>query len=506
MSEDKKQQPDKPTPSDQPQSSDQAENARMKRSVLSGLFWQYGESLTTQGVSFIVSIVLSRLLLPTDFGVVALAMVFVSLADVFVTSGLNSALIQNKDADDLDFCTVFYCSFVLAWVLYAILFFAAPAIADFYNNDLLVTLTRVFALRLPLSVYNSIQHTYVSRHMIFRVYFFSSLGGTLVSAVVGIVMAYMGFGVWALVAQSFFDKIADTVVCMFTVPWRLRAQFSWKRAKPLISYGWKVLGAELSGTFFGKLRDLIIGHWYSAADLAFYNRGDNLSSIIAGNINNSLMGVTFPAMSNYSDDLSKVKHFCRRSLQTISYVTTPFLIGLAAVAYEVVLLLYGPNWLESVPFARILAFCSVVDMYGIIPLQALKAIGRSDVVLKLEVVKKPAFVLLLVLGVRQSVLAVAWTMLIYDFYGDAVNMYQLQKYVGYSIREQLADILPATALAGAMGVAVALCPVPGPLVVQLVAKIALGVGIYVGASVLLHFPTFYYVKDTVLKFLGERRG
>ena len=231
----------------------------LKKQIMSGMVWKFAERFIAQGVSFVVSLVLARILMPSDYGIIAIINVFITIADVLLTSGLNTALIQKQDVDELDFSTIFYCNFILGMGLYAILFVAAPFLATAYKMPLLKQAIRVFAIRLPISSFQSIQTAYISRKMDFKRFFFSTIIGTLVSAVVGIVMALKGAGVWALIAQYLTNTIIDTLFLFVTVRWHPRLMFSWKRAKPLIAYGSKVMMTDLIGTIFNNLGDFIVG-------------------------------------------------------------------------------------------------------------------------------------------------------------------------------------------------------------------------------------------------------
>ena len=426
----------------------------LRRQVLGGLFWKFGERILAQGISFAVSIVLARLIAPSEFGVIALTWIFIALANVFVVSGFATALVQNKDATDVDFSTNFHCSLAVSLVLYAALFAAAPAIADFYRIPQLSPVLRVMGLRLPIGAFSSIQHAWVERHMVFRKYFFSTLAGTLLSGVVGIAMARCGFGVWALVGQQFTNVTVDVVVLFFTVPWHPRLEFSTASAKTMMSFGWKVLAADLSGTFFDQLRSLLVGKVYTPADLAFYNKGKSLPDLLTNNIGASLMTVLFPAIANISDDRERVKAALRKAVAVVAHVLFPCLAGLAAVAPSLVVVLYTEKWAPCVPYLVILCMASAVGLIGSVSLQSIKAIGRSDVLLKLEIYKKPVYLALLFVGVKNGVLAVAWTMLAYMVYGAFVNARQLKKLVGYGYREQIEDLAPPMAIgAGLFAVA-----------------------------------------------------
>ena len=222
------------------------ENEFLKGKIASGLFWKFSERVLAQFVSFIVSIVLARILLPEQYGIVSIVLIFISFADVFVTSGFSAALIQKKDANDTDFSTIFYCSLFASLIAYAILYLIAPLIAKFYNMYDLTIVIRVFSFKLIISSYNAIQHAYVSKHMVFKRFFFSTLIGTIISGFVGIILAYKGFGVWALIAQYLSNTCIDSIVLSFTIPWHPKCEFSYKSAKELIKFGTKVLIADFS--------------------------------------------------------------------------------------------------------------------------------------------------------------------------------------------------------------------------------------------------------------------
>ena len=286
--------------------------------VLSGLFWKFGERISAQLVTFIVSIVLARLLSPDDYGNIALVTVFITIANVFVVNGFGSALIQKQEADNVDFSSVFYANIVFSCILYVIIFLVSPVVADFYASPILCPVLRVLGLRIPVAAINSVQQAYVSRHMLFKKFFFSTLFGTLLSGVVGCVMAYMGFGIWALVAQYLVNTSVDTIVLWFTVRWRPDFVFSFSRVKVLLSYGWKLLLSGLLDTGYTQLRSLIIGKKYTSADLAYYNRGQQYPQLVVTNINTSISSVLFPAISKCQDDLSRVNDWIGGNCRTAS--------------------------------------------------------------------------------------------------------------------------------------------------------------------------------------------
>ena len=477
------------------------DSENLKNSIFSGVFWKFAERILAQGVSFIVSVILARILMPSDYGIVALILVFINIANVFVTSGFSTALVQNKEANRIDFSTNFYCSLAVSVLVYLILFIAAPFIEKFYDMQGLALVLRVFALRIPLSAYSAIQHAYVERHMIFKRYFFSTLGGTLISGVVGIIMAYKGFGAWALIAQYFTNTIVDILVLSITVPWHPEFAFSWKSAKSMMSYGWKILAADLSGTFFEQLRSLIVGKAYTSADLAFYNKGNQLPSLITTNISTSIMSVLFPAIANISDEKARVKEMTRKAVKIMSFVMFPMLFGLAAASGPLINVLFTSKWALAVPFVQILSISSAISLIGGVSLQAIKAIGKSDIILKLEVYKKPVYVLLLIIGVKINVTAVAVTMLLYSIYGNVVNAGPLKKEIDYTYREQLKDLSPAFLMSGAMGLFVYMVSyLKLNNVLLLFIQVLVGIALYLGMAMAFEVDTLKYLQN----FLKEK--
>lgn len=415
-------------------------------SILGSFAWKFAERMSSQGVSFIVSVVLARILLPEEFGVIAMIHVFTTIANVFVVSGFSSALIQKKDADALDFSTILHFSISFSVILYVLIFCLSPAIADFYGEPILESVMRVYSLTLILSAYNSVQQAWVSRHMKFKLFFYSTVSGNVVSGIVGITMAYMGYGVWALVGQILTSQVINTVVLANLINWHPSLKFSMDRAKPLLSYGWKILGSDLISTIYFQLRQLLIGKFYTAKDLAFYNRGTHIPEMVSTNIDRSLVQVLFPAMSNYSDSPEKIKALTRKSMRITSFVMFYILIVIIVLAEPLVRVIYTEKWIACVPFLQMMAIAKMLQTVSHANIQSFKAVGRSDLVLKLEFIKKPVGFLLILLSFPISVYAVAMTLPIYGTFSALVNARSNRGVLGYKLKEQISDLMPAILL------------------------------------------------------------
>lgn len=475
------------------------------KTVTKNLFWRFAERFGAQGVSLIVSIILARLLVPEAYGTIAIVTVFTTILNVFVDSGLGNALIQKKDADNVDFSTVFFFNVGMCLVLYVIIFFAAPFIAGFYKDETLTPILRTLCLVVVFSGVRNVQQAYVSRQMIFKKFFFSTLGSTIASAVVGIWFAYLGYGVWALVFQQLTNAVFGTAILWITVNWRPKWRFSFNRLKGLFSYGWKLLVSSLIEAVYNDLRQLIIGNLYSAGDLAFYNRGKQFPDLVVTNINASIDSVLLPAMSAAQDNREAVKAMTRRSIKTATYIMMPLMMGLAVCAEPIVRLILTDKWLPCVPFMQI--FCITFSFYPIhtANLNAIKAMGRSDLFLKLEIIKKAVGLVFLLTTMWISPLAMAASLLVSNVFGQIINSWPNKKLLNYSYLEQLKDIVPNMVLTVIMGVVV-YCVSLLRLgnILTLIIQVPLGVILYIFGSKLFKLDSFEYVLSILKKFKHKR--
>lgn len=482
------------------------DNSNIKPKVISALFWKLLERGGTQGIQFIVQIILARLLLPEDYGTIALIVVFINIANLFVNSGFTTALIQKKDADETDFNSVFYMSSFIAIMLYIILFFTAPIIAGFYEDPLLIPVLRVLSIMILVGVYTSIQNTIVSKKLQFKKSFISSILSGVLSGSVGIVMAYLNFGVWALVPQQLLNQVLFTLTMLFIVKWRPRLLYSSKRVKKLFSYSWKLLVSNIIDTLNNDLSSLIIGKISNSAMLGLYNRGKNFPSLIVENINGSIQSVMLPALSSQQDDINKVKNMVRRSITTSSFLVFPMLVGLAVIAKPLVLVVLTEKWLDAVPFLQI--FCLVYAFWPIhtANLQAINALGRSDIFLKLEVIKKILGLSILFISIRYGVYAIALGSVVSGTISLFINSYPNKKLLNYSIKEQMLDIIPSMIIALLMGAIVhSISFLNLSVWPTLILQILSGTVVYIGIAYLLKLECMEYLFTTVRELFAARR-
>ena len=477
-----------------------------RKYVFSNMLWRFLERCGAQGVTFIVSIVLARLLDPDVYGTVALVTVFTTIMQVFVDSGMGNALIQKKDADDLDFSSVFYFNMAMCSFLYLVMFLTSPLIANFYENPELTPVIRVLSLILIISGVKNVQQAYVSRHMMFKRFFFSTLGGTIGAAVVGIIMAYLGFGVWALVAQMLFNTAVDTTILWITVKWRPKKMFSLQRLKGLFSFGWKLLISALLDTVYIDLRQLIIGKFYTSSDLAQYNQGEKFPKLIVTNINTSIDSVLLPTMSKEQDKPEHVRNITRRAIKTSTYIMMPCMVGLAVCAKPLVSLILTDKWLPCVPFLRI--FCFTYAFYPIhtANLNAIKAMGRSDLFLKLEIIKKAVGLIALLSTMWVSVEAMAYSLLVTSVLSQIINSSPNKKLLGYNYLNQVKDMLPQIILSVAMGIIVlSVNLLQFTPVITLLIQIPLGIVVYIALSKIFHVDSFTYLLSMISQFTSKKK-
>ena len=475
-----------------------------KKSVIGNFIWRFAERCGAQLVTFIVSIVLARILDPKDYGTIALVTVFTTILQVFVDSGLGTALIQKKNADDLDFSSVFYFNFIVCIILYVGMFIAAPYIALFYKDTTLTPVIRVISLTIVISGVKGIQQAYVSKNMLFKRFFFSTIGGTIFSAVLGIAMAYMGYGVWALVAQQLSNTAIDTLILWLTVKWRPKKMFSYERLKGLFSFGWKLLISSLLDTAYNNLRNLIIGKLYSSSDLAFYNQGEKFPKVIVMNINASIDSVLLPTMSIEQDNPERIKQMTRRAIKTSTYVMAPLMMGLAFCAEPIVRLVLTDKWIFCIPFLRI--FCITYMFWPVhtANLNAINARGRSDWFLRLEIIKKIVGLAILLSTMWFGVMAMAYSLLLSSVLSQIINSWPNRKLLKYGYLEQVRDFAPGILLAVLMGICVHFVEYMSlPMIVTLVIQIVLGAIIYIVGSAILKLEEFQYLLEMIKSIMKK---
>ena len=465
----------------------------MNQQIGRGLLWKLLERFGVSGTQFVLQIILARLLDPAHYGVLSIMIIFTTLANVFVQNGFNTALIQNKDVTEEDYSSVLWVSLGISVLIYGAIFFGAPLVGAFYEMPDIVVPLRVLALMLFPGALNSVQLAKVSREMDFKKVFYSNMGGILISGAAGIVIALMGGGLWALVAQTMLNIFAACIVMFFTVRLKLRFVCNWHRVKVLFSYGWKLLVSSLLDTLYQDLRSLVIGKKYNSDTLGYYNRGKQFPQFIINAVASTTQSVLLPAMSKQQDDREELKILTRNSIMISSYIVFPVMAGLAGGATPLISLLLTEKWLPSVPYMQIYCFTLAFYPVHMCNLQAINAMGRSDIFLKLEIVKKGLGIgaLLVAVFCFDSPIAIAMTGAFTTVISCFINAYPNKKLIDYSYFEQMRDILPSIAAAVVMLGAVLAVQLLGlGAFATLAVQIALGVAVYAAVSVIFRLEPF----------------
>lgn len=469
----------------------------LKQQTIFGFIWRFLQNASTQVIGFVVSIVLARLLMPSDYGLIAMITVFTSIASVFVTTGFSSSIIPKKDLADVDTNTMFYSGIATSLFLYVCLFLAAPFIAEFYREPQLVIMLRVQSLSLILSALYSTHSALLSREMLFKKSFISSLVGVCLQGVVGIVLAYSGYGAWALIYSYLANSIACTIITWYIVKWRPCLSFSWASFKQMFGFGSKILGLSLVNTLFNNIQALIIGKQYSSSDLAYYNRGQQFPNLIMQQVDGSINTVLFSSLSKYQDDWESGLRVLRHSMRASMFVCFPLMIGFCVAADPLIRLLLTDKWIESVPFVRVAA---ILCLFWPLSSQknALNALGKSGIPLIMNICSQTLTLLLLLLTYRISVIVMVSSSIVSSCIFLVIGAFIYQKHLNYSIREQLSDILPSLFLSLTMGAFVypiSFLQVPSSLILLL--QFITGAAIYIGLAHVFKLKSYMYILSMV---------
>jgi len=473
------------------------------------MIWKFAERIGAQLVSTVVAIVLARLLTPDDYAIIGIVTIFFTFANVFISSGFNTALIQKKDSDIKDYSTVLYISIAFSLVLYAILFFTAPLIASVYKTPLLTAVIRIMGLTLIVNAVKSVLCAYVSSTLQFRKFFYSTIIGTVLSAFVGIIMALNGFGPWALVAQQMTNTCIDTLILFITTRVRFMLVFSWRRLKRLFNYSWKILVSSLISVIYDEINPLIIGIRFSGADLSYYTKGKSFPTLISNTISDTFSAVLFPVISKLQEDTEAVLRYTRRFMKVSSYLIFPLMVGFLAVSDNFVSVVLTDKWMPASIYIQI--FC-LSYMFNIIQngnLQAIRAIGRSDIILILEIIKKGLYFAVILsfvlLSDKPEMLAI--TSIINTLIATAVNTYPNRKLIGYRYRMQIMDILPNLLSALVMGAAVyAMNFISMNKLLLLILQVLAGAAVYIVISIVTRNENFKYFLDMIKKILKKGKA
>ncbi len=477
-----------------------SKNDNLKQKTINGIFWKGLERLCAQAVSLIVSIVLARILLPEDYSVISIANIFFAFCNLFITEGINSALIQKKDADSVDYSTVLVLNMGAATILYIAMFLLAPLIAKIYNRVEIISVIRIMALTFFIHGYKAVLSAKISSEMKFKKYFSATIGGISASAIIGIVLAMNGAGVWALVAQKMSNEIIDSLILTFVTKIKFRLQFSYARFKSLFSYGGKIFFASIVTTLYNQAKPLIVGLKFSTNDLAFYNKGESFPSLINSVVNSTLTTTIFPAMAKCQDSTEAIRNITHRYISVMSYLLCPILLGFFSVSDNFVSVILTEKWNPIVPYIKVFCIAYMLDLIQIGNINAIKALGRSDLILKMEIIKKSLYAVVILSFVLWggSPIVLATSTIICNLIATVVNIYPNRKLIGYGYRDLLQDMFPNLIISVVLCICVSLMNyLKMNLIVLLALQIVVGILLFLGLSIITKNQNFKYILHTL---------
>ena len=464
------------------------------------MIWTFMERIGTKVVQFALQLLLARLLVPEDYGLCALLLAFINIATVFVNSGLNTALIQKKEADSLDFSSVLYLSLSISVIIYVILFFSSPLIADFFNDNRLSLLMRVLAVTLIIGAFNSVQLSVLTRNMQFRKLFIANLLGMIVSAVVSIVMAMNGFGVWSIVIQYLINRLVVTLALFALVRWMPKLEFSWIRIKSLFSFGWKCMTTTFLSTIVTDIYTAVVGKFYPKSQLGVYDTGNKIPATISETFSSSLGNVLFPAFSKLQNDIPQLRAIVAKSNKISSFLIAPIMFAIIASAHPIISILLTDKWIGAVPFLQMACLLYALYPLHIANISAISAIGRSDVTLRCEIQKKIVDLSFLALMVNFSIYWVALGRVLTSFVSLWINMRPNKKFLQYDVWQQIVDIIPTFIIAVVMCASMFLVELfELSIVIGLTTKILIGLIVYLLLSYMFNRQTMISVLNIIFK-------
>jgi len=480
-----------------------------KNSSLEGMVWTFAERICAQLVSTIVGIILARMLVPDDYGIISIVMIFITICNVFVTRGFGTTLVQKKEIDQTDYDTAFYVSAFLGIFLYIILYCAAPAIAKIYKISQLTPVLRILGIRIPIAALNTIQQAYIQRTMQFRKFFVATIIGTAASCVAGIAMAYHGYGVWSLVAQYLTNVIIDTIILCFVSGWRPGINFSKDRVRYIWNFGGKILLADLISSITDNFRNLIVGKTFGSKELAYLDQGNKYPKLLTGNINASIQKVMLPSFSSTQDDLQRLKTSLRHSISLSVYIVTPVLLGFIAISENFIKVILTDKWLPAMPFICIACISYLSRAFETMCHQAILALGYSGTILKILIFTNCVDVVLALAAAIffRNLFFMAFTAILTELCSLVCCCRIIRRYLKYKILEQFVDTVPYFIVSCIMGIMVYYigCVAINKAVIFIV-QILAGILLYIAFSSVFRLKAYVYLKAFILgKFFESKK-
>jgi len=479
----------------------------LKQKTISGILWSSTENFISQGIALVIGIVLARLLTPREFGLIGMITIFIAISETFIRSGFSEALIRKKDCKPTDYSTVFFFNLAAGIVFFILLLVLAPFISNFFKEPELKSLVRVLSLVLIIDSLTIIQRTILTKRMDFKLLTRISVISSTGSGVIAITLAYKGFGVWSLAANTICRQGIFSLLLWLWNKWRPIIVFNKTSFKELFGFGSKLLLSGLIDTVYRNIYYLIIGKYFSSTELGYYTRANYFSSFPSQNINMVMNRVTYPILSEIQDEHNLLREGYRRLIRSTMLVTFILMLGLASVAEPMVITLIGEKWRPSIIYLQLLCFAGMLYPLQALNLNILKVKGRSDLFLKLELIKKAFVVPVIVLGILYGMKVMILGIIVNSFVAYYLNSYWSGKFINYSIRDQIKDLYPSFLLASGMAIVVYLTGyyLEKAFLVELIIQVTVGAILVFLLCELLKMPDYIYIKQIVLEKLNRRR-
>lgn len=414
----------------------------LRKQAVSGVIWSFADTFFIKGVTFVAMLILARWLGPEEFGLIGMIALFFSIGISLVDSGLSSSLIRTKDADDDDFSTVFFMNLGISFVMYLILYFLAPYVALFYKQDILVNIIRVYCLSFIVSAFSAIHLAMLNKEMRFKKLMILNIPATIIGVFVGLLMGYNNFGAWSIVYMYLSTQVILTILLWLTSKWTPSLKFSKSKLSYHYKFGYKLMLSALLNHIFNNSYNILIGKFYPLQTLGFYERAKRFNDYPAMTISGIIGTVTYPMLSNLQDDVVKLSLVSKKILKLTFFITAPIMLGVAAIAQPLFEIILGEDWLSAVPFFQILSIASILYPIHSFNINILKVFGRSDLFLKLEILKKIVVVFSLCIGFQFGVLGLVWSVVFTSFIALIINTHYSGGLIDYYTKRQLLDMLP----------------------------------------------------------------
>lgn len=479
----------------------------LKRKAISGLFWSFSETGINQVVNFIIGIILARLLSPKEFGLIGMITIFIAISQSFIDSGFSQALIRKTDCHQKDYTTVFYFNLLVGVLFYLILFVSASAISRFYNEPILGDLIKILGIGLILNAFAIVQRTILVKNIDFKLQAKITLYSSVLSGIIGIILAVKGFGVWSLAIRTILNQLFNSLFLWIDNRWLPTLEFSIQSFKEMFSFGSKLLASGLIYTVYRNIYYLIIGKFFSATVLGYYNQAERFSALPSQNINSAVERVTYPILSRLQNDPANLKSAYKKLIKTIMLINFSVMLGMAAIAQPMILVLIGERWLSSVPYLQLLCIVFMTLPLHSLNLNILKVKGRADLFLRLEIIKIVFGIPVVLIGIFIGIKTMIVGMIFNSFLAYFINSYYSSKLINYSVREQLLDILPDFVISIIMAIVVFFTQMLVPIspLLKLVFGICIGFGIMIILSKIFNIDGYIELKNIMKELICRKK-